>query len=212
MSRVGLDFPRYRDCTVRLVLAPLPLLRLLETSKKMQNNLMIVKLFLKFIRPITSYMLITLGGLVSQIWYFLNGHYLQLPPLLFFKKKILLAFLLPLISLNLSDNMIVQFRKWWKKEKYCRVISNAIKVSIAYLSFVILCWIAIAIANGIDTSYLPTIGPDTSQVLGSVLFNYTLANTVPSWVNGTVSHRKICLSGKKNLCIEFCCFSIASEC
>ncbi|KAJ3300031.1 hypothetical protein HK104_005027 [Borealophlyctis nickersoniae] len=30
---------------------------------------------------------------------------------------------------------------------------------------------------------MPAVGHDLSQVLGNVMFNYTLANTVPSWVN-----------------------------
>lgn len=88
--------------------------------------------------------------------------------------------------------MIVQFSKLLKGCGSRRIskLTNLPIVSIAYLSFVILCWIIIAFVNGLNTRYMPTIGPDTSQVLGSVLFNYTLANTVPSWVNGTVSPQK----------------------
>jgi hypothetical protein len=81
---------------------------------------------------------------------------------------ILLILLLPLVKLNLSDNMIVQF------------------ISIVYLVTVAFSWVILACLNGLTPSKVPMIGHDVSGVLGNVLFNYTLANTVPSWCNATV--------------------------
>lgn len=83
--------------------------------------------------------------------------------------QVLTILLLPLVRLNLSDNMIVQF------------------ISIVYLVLVAFSWVIISVAEGLKFEYVPMIGDDVSGVLGVVLFNYTLANTVPSWVNATVS-------------------------
>ena len=65
----------------------------------------------------------------------------------------------PLISMNLNDNMIVQF------------------ISAAFLSILLLSWVAHAFAVGLNTALMPTIGSSWSIVIGNVLFNYTLANS-----------------------------------
>ncbi|KAJ3004699.1 hypothetical protein HKX48_001096, partial [Thoreauomyces humboldtii] len=78
---------------------------------------------------------------------------------------LLLVLVIPLISLNLNDNLIVQL------------------FSVAYLAFIIFIWCIMALAVGVSSKNMPTVGTDLTPVLGTVMFNYTLANTVPSWVN-----------------------------
>lgn len=87
---------------------------------------------------------------------------------------ILLFCLLPLVALNLSDNMIIQFS-----------ILYLTLVSIVYLTLVVFFWIIVSFVNGLKPTLIPAIGTDFSGIVGNVLFNYTLANTVPSWVNAT---------------------------
>ncbi|KAI8592114.1 hypothetical protein BDZ88DRAFT_385226, partial [Geranomyces variabilis] len=78
---------------------------------------------------------------------------------------LLLVMVIPLISLNLNDNLIVQL------------------LSVVYLGFIIFVWVLMALVAGVDRSGMQTIGANLTPVLGTVMFNYTLANTVPSWVN-----------------------------
>ncbi|KAJ3180768.1 hypothetical protein HDU87_001881 [Geranomyces variabilis] len=78
---------------------------------------------------------------------------------------LLLVMVIPLISLNLNDNLIVQL------------------FSVVYLGFIIFVWVLIALAAGVNRAGMTAIGTDLTPVLGTVMFNYTLANTVPSWVN-----------------------------
>ncbi|KAI8915328.1 hypothetical protein DFJ77DRAFT_462200 [Powellomyces hirtus] len=78
---------------------------------------------------------------------------------------LLLVLVIPLISLNLNDNLIVQL------------------LSVAYLAFIIVVWVIMACVVGLSSAGMKTIGADMTPVLGTVMFNYTLANTVPSWVN-----------------------------
>lgn len=98
-----------------------------------------------------SYMLITLGGLVFAL------------------------FIIPLMSLNLDDNMIFQ---WF---------------SLLYLYFVVFLFVIVSFMTGITPSYVPTVNPgffkQSAGVIGSILFNFTLANTAPSWVN--TAHPKV---------------------
>ena len=51
-------------------------------------------------------------------------------------------------------------------------------------------WLVQASENGFDGNLVPLIGTSLTDVIPNVLFNYTLANTVPSWVNITVNSFK----------------------
>jgi hypothetical protein len=48
-------------------------------------------------------------------------------------------------------------------------------------------WAAWFIYNGMHHS-IPAIGPDQSQVLGTVIFNYAFVVSVPSWLNEKVGN------------------------
>ncbi|KAJ3226256.1 hypothetical protein HDU81_007389 [Chytriomyces hyalinus] len=81
----------------------------------------------------------------------------------------------PLMNLNLDDNMIIQW------------------VSILYILLVVLCWIIITLVVGPNAALVPTFGPQLTtsptSVIGQVMFNFTLVNTVPSWIN--TKNRKV---------------------
>ena len=61
-------------------------------------------------------------------------------------------------------------------------------VSVIYLLFAVIVWIILSIVAGPQS--ISAVGPgvqsDPISVIGQVLFNFTLANTVPSWVNTKV--------------------------
>ncbi|KAJ3108665.1 hypothetical protein HDU97_000521 [Phlyctochytrium planicorne] len=99
----------------------------------------------------SNYMLITAGGIVFA------------------------CIMIPLLNLNLDDNMIFQW------------------VSLVYMMIIVVCWSVLAMVHGVDPAKLPTLGPQLSiaptAVIGQVLFNFTIANTVPSWVN--TKHPKV---------------------
>ncbi|KAJ3048005.1 hypothetical protein HK097_010969, partial [Rhizophlyctis rosea] len=78
---------------------------------------------------------------------------------------LLVILVLPLVSLDLNDSMIVQL------------------LSVAYLMLAILVFIILSFIAGLKTQNMPAKGSNMSQALGNIMFNYTLANTVPSWVN-----------------------------
>ncbi|TPX71121.1 hypothetical protein SpCBS45565_g01382 [Spizellomyces sp. 'palustris'] len=78
---------------------------------------------------------------------------------------VLLVLVIPLITLNLNDNLIVQL------------------FSLVYLVFVIIVWVIMAFAVGLGSAGMQTFGSNLTGVIGTVMFNYTLANTVPSWMN-----------------------------
>ncbi|KAI8849202.1 hypothetical protein BC829DRAFT_425336 [Chytridium lagenaria] len=85
------------------------------------------------------------------------------------------SIMIPMLNLNLDDNMIFQW------------------VSLMYMIFVVVCWAALALVHGVIPSNLPPIGSSLSSaptaVIGQVLFNFTIANTVPSWIN--TKHPKV---------------------
>ncbi|KAJ3009497.1 UNVERIFIED_CONTAM: hypothetical protein HDU68_002643 [Siphonaria sp. JEL0065] len=85
------------------------------------------------------------------------------------------CFIAPLMQLNLDDNMIVQW------------------ISLAYIAFVVFCWVVMMFIAGVNTSLMPTIGLKFSTaptaVIGQVMFNFTFANTIPSWIN--TKHKKV---------------------
>jgi amino acid permease len=81
------------------------------------------------------------------------------------------AIIIPMTSIELNDNMFVQF------------------VSFMYNLLFLITLVATTITKGIVVDKVPTIGNNHSQVIGQVLFNFTLANTIPSWLN--VKHEKV---------------------
>ncbi|KAJ3070731.1 hypothetical protein HDU99_002613, partial [Rhizoclosmatium hyalinum] len=85
------------------------------------------------------------------------------------------CFIGPLMQLNLDDNMIIQW------------------VSLIYLVFVVACWTVMMFVAGVKTSLLPAFGPQITtaptSVIGQVMFNFTFANTIPSWIN--TKHKKV---------------------
>ncbi|CAG8687993.1 3761_t:CDS:2, partial [Ambispora leptoticha] len=86
-----------------------------------------------------------------------------------------LAMVLPLALMELVDNIKVQI------------------LSFGTLVLIIIGWLVTFCIHGLDTNFVPTIGNDQSQTIGTVLFNYAFVTTVPSWVNdlgSTVSIRK----------------------
>ncbi|KAJ3139418.1 hypothetical protein HK101_003642, partial [Irineochytrium annulatum] len=98
-----------------------------------------------------SFMLITAGGLVFG------------------------ALIIPLMNLNLDDNMILQW------------------VSLLYMCLAVFCWAMMSFAHGVNANLLPAFGPQVTSsptaVIGQIMFNFTLANTIPSWVN--TKHPKV---------------------
>ena len=62
-------------------------------------------------------------------------------------------------------------------------------VSWAYNYIFLLTLFVQSLLEGWKGTRIPTIGKSQSQVIGAVLFNFAMANTVPSWVN--TKHPKI---------------------
>lgn len=105
--------------------------------------------------------------------------------LLTFGGIILLLFIIPLCNMDLNDNMFIQW------------------LSCAYLIVVVVIWCIMSFFSGralttsfwAPSSYSKLDDPmqlrkgSYQNVVGAVLFNYTLANTIPSWVN--VKHKSI---------------------
>ncbi|KAI9326545.1 hypothetical protein BDR26DRAFT_781817, partial [Obelidium mucronatum] len=79
------------------------------------------------------------------------------------------CFIAPLMTLNLDDNMIIQW------------------ISLMYMVFVVFCWIIMMFVAGVNPSLMPIIGAKfayaPTAVIGQVMFNFTFANTIPSWIN-----------------------------
>jgi hypothetical protein len=79
---------------------------------------------------------------------------------------IVLGIILPLTSMDLNDNMLLQL------------------LSLCYNSLYLLTLFgSVAVKPASELQTLPAFGKDFSQVIGQVLFNFTLANTIPSWMN-----------------------------
>ncbi|KAI9201833.1 uncharacterized protein BJ171DRAFT_629634 [Polychytrium aggregatum] len=88
---------------------------------------------------------------------------------------LLLAVLIPLLYLDLNDNMIVQW------------------ISCLYLIICVLIWVIMSFYSGqpfsSSFSFMAPPGGGYASAIGAVLFNFTLANTIPSWVN--VKHKSV---------------------
>jgi hypothetical protein len=79
---------------------------------------------------------------------------------------IVLGIILPLTSMDLNDNMLLQFLSLFYNCLYLLTLCGSV-----------------AVKPFSELQTLPAIGTDFSQVIGQVLFNFTLANTIPSWMN-----------------------------
>ena len=75
------------------------------------------------------------------------------------------ALVFPLSLCNLDDNVKVQ------KGAFFSVI------------IILLIWIGIFISRGLDASYVPAVGGSMTNIMGTVIFNYALISSLPSWVN-----------------------------
>ncbi|KAI9094903.1 hypothetical protein DFS34DRAFT_561855, partial [Phlyctochytrium arcticum] len=87
---------------------------------------------------------------------------------------LLLVLVVPLIMLDLNDNLIVQL------------------LSTVYLGLIIFVWVIMAFVVGIGESGMRPVEKNLTATIGQVMFNYTLANTVPSWVN--TKHKSVKIS------------------
>ncbi|KAI9206800.1 uncharacterized protein BJ171DRAFT_421829, partial [Polychytrium aggregatum] len=98
--------------------------------------------------------------------------------LLTFGGILLLSVLIPLLYLDLNDNMIVQW------------------VSLAYLIVCVFIWAIMSFFSGqsfsTNFSFMAPPGGGYASAIGAVLLNFTLANTIPSWVN--VKHKSVSAS------------------
>ncbi|KAI9225267.1 MAG: hypothetical protein DHS80DRAFT_20683, partial [Piptocephalis tieghemiana] len=82
---------------------------------------------------------------------------------------------LPLSLLNLVDNIKTQV------------------ISLISLIIIVIIWLILFLLHGLHPQYMPPLGLDHSQVLGTIIFNYVYMTTIPSWVNAkkpSVSIRK----------------------
>ena len=77
---------------------------------------------------------------------------------------VLLVFVVPLASMRLTDNILIQF------------------ISLVATVIISLEWVSTFAETGFDPDLLPTIGPDLTQIVGSIMFNYAFITTVPSWL------------------------------
>jgi hypothetical protein len=72
---------------------------------------------------------------------------------------------MPLGFIDLDDNDVVQ------------------KGGFFALVLIIIVWLGISVNNNPTLPYVPAIGCDFSQLMGSVLFNFAIVYTIPSWIN-----------------------------
>jgi fucose permease len=68
---------------------------------------------------------------------------------------LVIVFIVPLLMVDLNDNMIVQF------------------ASFAFIALVMLTWLINSIQHGFSSSLIPVIGTDLSAVVPNILFNYS---------------------------------------
>jgi amino acid permease len=78
---------------------------------------------------------------------------------------VLLVFVVPLASMRLTDNILIQF------------------ISLVATLIISLEWVDVFGKNGFNADLMPVIGHDLSQIVGSIMFNYAFITTVPSWLN-----------------------------
>eukprot|EP00842_Homolaphlyctis_polyrhiza_P006555 jgi/Hompol1/6900/HPOL_003765-RA len=82
-----------------------------------------------------------------------------------------LMVIVPLTLMDINSNALLQL------------------VSAGYLGIFTITVVAQSLVMRTNTAWLPAVGSDTQHILGTVIFNFALANEVPSWVN--VTHPKV---------------------
>lgn len=92
---------------------------------------------------------------------------------------IMMVLVIPMGMLNLDDNIIVQ-------------ILADIFLVVVTIDFLVTFFI-----HGLDTSRVPTIGPNQTIVLGQIMANYGFVTTVPSW----------CSEKKRNVSVNWSIWS-----
>ncbi|KAH6566661.1 hypothetical protein BASA50_007167 [Batrachochytrium salamandrivorans] len=80
-------------------------------------------------------------------------------------------FIVPLTRVNLNDNILLQL------------------ISCLYTVLFLGTLVVQSISNGLNTSNMPLIGSSQSGTIGNVLFNFAMANEIPSWIN--VAHPRV---------------------
>jgi len=78
---------------------------------------------------------------------------------------IVLVLTIPMGYFNLDDNIIVQVLAFFG------------------LLIIFVVWFIEFLVVGLDFDRVPVAGPDQTQVLGTIIFNYAFVITIPSWVN-----------------------------
>ncbi|CAH1762705.1 15038_t:CDS:2 [Entrophospora sp. SA101] len=76
-------------------------------------------------------------------------------------KTMLVTFVMPLGLMDLVDNVRIQI----------------------VLIFIVMSWIITFCFHGLNKEFVPIIGDDISQVVGTILLNYSFIITIPSWIN-----------------------------
>jgi len=71
----------------------------------------------------------------------------------------------PLGFWNLDDNIVIQ------------------KVSCALVNIMVMIWVGVFIAQGLDADRVPTVGTQFTNILGTTVFNFAVITSIPSWVN-----------------------------
>ena len=84
---------------------------------------------------------------------------------------VVIAIVIPLTTININDNILLQF------------------ASVIYNVLFVLTLLGQGAIEGYKSSRLKPVGTTFDQIVGTILFNFTLANTIPSWMN--IRHAKV---------------------
>jgi hypothetical protein len=71
----------------------------------------------------------------------------------------------PLGFWNLDDNIMIQ------------------KISCALVYIMVMIWVGVFLASGIEPSRVPAVGTQFTNILGTTVFNFAVITSIPSWVN-----------------------------
>ena len=88
------------------------------------------------------------------------------------------------------------------------VLTDEYSVSCVFTGMFLLTLIGLAFQFGISPSNLPAIGTSQTTVVGNVLFNFAMANEIPSWAN--VTHPRVSIHKSIWNAIIICCFFYVS--
>eukprot|EP01112_Ceratiomyxa_fruticulosa_P011020 TRINITY_DN2958_c0_g1_i2.p1 TRINITY_DN2958_c0_g1~~TRINITY_DN2958_c0_g1_i2.p1 ORF type:complete len:379 (-),score=43.44 TRINITY_DN2958_c0_g1_i2:19-1155(-) len=104
-----------------------------------------------------------------------------------------LGLTVPMGYLTLDENIIIQV------------------VCFGFLLLVIFNWIITFLKAGLHAEWVPMVGPDLSNTLANVLFNFGFITTVPSWVNEkkpSVRVTSVLLGSVSTTCVIFICLGL----